>query len=217
MSLPHRLNVNGFAVIPQLVLDSQSGFTTTANSTNVTVTRTVAAASGNVNVYCEHWHTIEDLKPPGGLGSLVPFIAASGGGGSTIQHTQRTPVTQQELLNNGTTTVLTCPSFTPAAGSFVQATGSVAVQIIGNTTDTTPTAIAVLQEDGTDIAQWKVALPIVAVDGPTFDGFTAIPFAWAFVADGAAHVYSLAITTDSTSDGTWSANSRSMFVNAITP
>ena len=83
--LPHGLNVNGISVAPQLGGANAGGFTVTANATQVTVTRTASAASGDVNIYVEHWHTIEAVVPlPGRLVGLVPFffVADGGGGGS---------------------------------------------------------------------------------------------------------------------------------------
>jgi hypothetical protein len=84
VSLAHGLNVNGQPVIPQLVAANASGFTVTADAVNVTATRTADAASGAVNVYVEHWHTIESVTPPSNLVGLVPFVIASGGGGGAV-------------------------------------------------------------------------------------------------------------------------------------
>jgi hypothetical protein len=84
VSLPHKLNVNGVALVPQVVAANQSGFTVTANATNVTVTMTADATTNNVNILCELWHSIEDVEPPGGLSALFPFVingSGSGGGG----------------------------------------------------------------------------------------------------------------------------------------
>lgn len=81
-ALPHSLTVNGISVAPQLGGFSASGFTATANATNVIVTRLTAAISGDVNVYVERWHTIEDVLPlPGQLAGLVPFFFGNDGGG----------------------------------------------------------------------------------------------------------------------------------------
>src|SRR5512147_3252271 len=79
VSLPHRLNTNGVPVAPKIGASNANGFTITADTTSVTVTRTTGGA--NVDVYVEYWHTIENALPPGGLGSLVPFIIESGAGG----------------------------------------------------------------------------------------------------------------------------------------
>ena len=82
MSAPHALNVNGTPVTPQLGGADASGFDVTADTINVTVTRTSGATSGDVNVYVEHWHTIESVTPPNKLIGLTPFFFAGGGGGS---------------------------------------------------------------------------------------------------------------------------------------
>lgn len=82
--LPHRLNVNGIPVLPDLVAANGANFTITATALNITVTRTAPAAAA-VDIYTEHWHTFEDVIPktptPTFIG-LTPFIIASGDGGS---------------------------------------------------------------------------------------------------------------------------------------
>jgi hypothetical protein len=75
---PHLLNVNGVPVSPSLVATTATGYTITADTVNVTITRTTGGAA--VNAYVEHWHTIIDCEPPGGLGALLPFIIEGGGG-----------------------------------------------------------------------------------------------------------------------------------------
>jgi hypothetical protein len=84
VSIPHKLNVNGIPVKPQFGATSTGGFTVTADAVNVTITRVTGGAA--VNVYVEHWHTIEDAEPPGGLAALIPFFvesSAGGGGGAS--------------------------------------------------------------------------------------------------------------------------------------
>jgi hypothetical protein len=70
MSLPHLLNENNVNKAPELVAMSDEGFTVTANTTKITVVRTTGP--DNVKIYCEHWHTIEDLTPAGYV--PVPFV-----------------------------------------------------------------------------------------------------------------------------------------------
>lgn len=84
-SLPHLLNINGIAKVPRVGGTDASGFTVTADATNVTVTRTASAASGDARVYVEFWYSLEDVEPPGGIPSgYFPFFFAGGaGGGST--------------------------------------------------------------------------------------------------------------------------------------
>jgi hypothetical protein len=90
VSLPHRLNVNGINVVPKLVGADAAGFTISADATDVTVTRTPASVGDAVNIYVEYWHTIESVTPlvppPGHLTGQVPFILATGGGGSELQY-----------------------------------------------------------------------------------------------------------------------------------
>jgi hypothetical protein len=68
----HGLMIRGAPALPQFVLPDIGGYTITVTTTTVTVTRTTGPAA--VNVYLEHWHTIEALLPPGKLAGLVPFI-----------------------------------------------------------------------------------------------------------------------------------------------
>ena len=71
-SLPHQINVNGHAVIPQFIAADALGFVITADDVNVTVTRTPNASSGDVKVWVQKEHTIPDVEPPGGL--AFPFV-----------------------------------------------------------------------------------------------------------------------------------------------
>ena len=86
-SLPHGLNRGTGPATPRLVAANAPGFTITANTINVTVTRTTGGAA--VSVYAELWHTYEDAEPYPGLAlANFPFVidanGAGGGGGSTI-------------------------------------------------------------------------------------------------------------------------------------
>ena len=80
-SLPHLLNVAGTPVAPHTIALDGSGFTVAANALTVTVTRTTGAAT--VNVYVEHWHTIEAALPPGNLAGLTPFQFGGGASGKS--------------------------------------------------------------------------------------------------------------------------------------
>lgn len=82
-SVPHLIQINGIATKPQYIAANAGGFTITANATLLTVTRTATALSGVVQVLVDHWHSIEDAEPPGGLGAFFPFVAAGGSGGAT--------------------------------------------------------------------------------------------------------------------------------------
>lgn len=57
-SLPHGLNWNTLAVVPDIATPSVAGFTITADATNVTVTNTLAIAA-SIDVLVESWHTHE--------------------------------------------------------------------------------------------------------------------------------------------------------------
>ena len=89
---PHNLNLSTsgtpLPLLPQFVASDAGGFTVAITNLTVTVTRTAAASTGTVRVYVEHWHTIEEVLPPGNLATLVPFLiqpgTGGGGGGSTI-------------------------------------------------------------------------------------------------------------------------------------
>lgn len=82
---PHNLNLHTSGslvpLLPQFVATNAGGFTVAITNLTVTVTRTVAAATGTVLVYVEHWHTIEAVLPPGNLVTLVPFLIQPGTGG----------------------------------------------------------------------------------------------------------------------------------------
>jgi len=84
--LPHLLNVNQVPVLPQIVIPREGGISTAADTLNVTVTR-LSGGPQDVDVYVEHWHTIESALPlPGQLAGLVPFLlepGTSGPGGSS--------------------------------------------------------------------------------------------------------------------------------------
>lgn len=178
-ALPHRMNVNGYAVIPQVVLPSQPGFTVTANTINVTVTRTVDAPTDSINIYCEHWHTIEDLEPPGGLGSLVPFIGSGGGGGGGLGPTGPTGPTGATGPTGPTgaasnVTGPTGPTGPTGATGPTGPTGA-ASNVTGPTGPTGPagggggavTTNQSLTGDGTGGSPLSVADPLdVATDGP---------------------------------------------------
>ena len=95
--LAHSLNVNGTAVIPQFVQADREGFTVTADITFINVTRTAAAGSANCNVFCEYYHTIEDVVPSTGLTQFL----GSGSGAAT------SPSMSVSALITGTATILT--------------------------------------------------------------------------------------------------------------
>jgi hypothetical protein len=84
--LPHGLNIDNVAQVPDLVAPSQGIFTIVADATNVTVTRT-AADPAAVDVFCEVWHTEDRSFGPFGPSQptgLVPrpFILRPGSGTS---------------------------------------------------------------------------------------------------------------------------------------
>jgi hypothetical protein len=87
----HLLNINDIALIPRIMLATGGGYTITADSTNVTVTRLLGAGAA-VDVYCELWHSIEDAEPrPSGiLSSLFPVIVQGGGSPSATVVTDST-------------------------------------------------------------------------------------------------------------------------------
>lgn len=83
----HGLNWNpSRPVVPDLILLTGSGYTVTADNTNITVTRGASAAD-TVTVYAESWHSIERAFGPVSLVKLTPqpIVIQSGGssGGSS--------------------------------------------------------------------------------------------------------------------------------------
>jgi len=87
VALPHRLNVNGVPALPRTVEPNTGGFTITANTSNVIVTRTADGAA-SVDVLVEYWHSIEAVvplvPPPGELAGLVPWVQQPGAGGGSL-------------------------------------------------------------------------------------------------------------------------------------
>lgn len=105
VALPHGLNVNGTPVKPAIGGLNAGGFTVTADTINVTVTRQ-AAGPAAVQVYVEHWHTIDAVTPPGSntLDAFTPFFFSNsgGGGGSGPSATQTQIVYVNKGGNDGT-------------------------------------------------------------------------------------------------------------------
>lgn len=79
--LPHDINVDGVAKIPDFVATDAPGFTVAVNATTVTVTNTTGAPA-SVNVWLELKHSIP-RQLSGGVANLVPqpFVVAAGSGG----------------------------------------------------------------------------------------------------------------------------------------
>jgi hypothetical protein len=91
VAIPHLLNVNGVAQIPDKGDVSQGFFTVTADDTDVTVTR-LPGDPDNVDVYVEVWHTFDRVfgafsgSQPSGL-TPRPFFARSGAGTGAVGNT----------------------------------------------------------------------------------------------------------------------------------
>ena len=151
--------------------------------------------------------------PTGSTGETGP-TGPTGPTSAAILHTEDTSTVTLVLPNNSDTEVLSSPSIAPGLGTRVQVTGDIGIQLVGNTPDFA-SAIATLLQDGNEIASYTMALAAVPGDGD-FSFFGSIPVVWTFVADGAPHVYSINVITDTSSDGIWSAENRAMFVNVLT-
>jgi len=95
-SLPHGLNWNTLAVVPDIATPSAAGFTITADFTNVTVTNTLAVPL-NVDVLVESWHTHE--RDFGAAATTVlapqPFVPDYTDGGGQQFPPERTIVVEQ--------------------------------------------------------------------------------------------------------------------------
>jgi hypothetical protein len=137
-----------------------------------------------------------------------------GGGGASINHTEDVQAGSFALANNAVTQVLTCPAFTPDVGNTVQITGTVQVQLLANSFGNGPMPRVLLKQNGTELARWEVS-PGTVPSGLAYNALVPLPFAWTLVADGALHVYSVDIETDAVSDGTWTVEDRSIFVNEL--
>ncbi|KKM80117.1 hypothetical protein LCGC14_1343150 [marine sediment metagenome] len=74
----HNLNNDGRLLVPDFVVPTLGGFTVAVDNTDVTVTRTVDAPAGAVDVFVENWYTVLRIfgttPPPGTTpdGSLAP-------------------------------------------------------------------------------------------------------------------------------------------------
>lgn len=78
--LPHGLNLGGTKLIPTRMVASASGFTITADDTNVTAVRNTAKSAEDVNVLVEYWF---DAK----LDGFSPFvILGDSGSGAGVVH-----------------------------------------------------------------------------------------------------------------------------------
>lgn len=86
-SLPHGLNFNGRALVPDEVIPQIGGFTVTADATNVTVTRTDSSPAA-VSILIKAWpssmrafgatNPAPGIQPDGSL-ALQPFVFNAGG------------------------------------------------------------------------------------------------------------------------------------------
>lgn len=82
-----------------------------------------------------------------------------------------------------------------------------------NTTGST-TITAGIYKDGVFIGGCVVTPGVIA--GPvTFSMNAALPITWWEVGDGLAHIYSVRVTTDATTDGEQLAGFSAVFVNVI--
>mgnify|MGYP001011438092 CR=1 FL=1 len=80
-TLPHALNLNGTAVVPDLLLRDNGDFTIiSATSTQITVENT-SGAPATLNLWVERLHTLERAIGPVTNLTPQPFIPATGGGG----------------------------------------------------------------------------------------------------------------------------------------
>lgn len=120
-ALPHGLSTDFDALIPDLILPGQGGYTIAADDTNVTVTRTDPATPANLDVWVCHWHsTMRQLPPPLTALTPQPFIpdfGAPGSGGNTLD----------QAYNQGG----------PGIGRAITANAG-AVEITNNEEDATP-------------------------------------------------------------------------------
>lgn len=84
VAIAHGINLDGRALVPELVVPSTGPFTVVVDATNVTVTRTASSPGAAVDIYVEWFYTPERVfdpqnDPPAGL----PFIVGVGGAGGT--------------------------------------------------------------------------------------------------------------------------------------
>jgi hypothetical protein len=142
----------------------------------------------------------------------------SGGGGSQatrIFSFQDTQVDPLSMGNNDVTTVLTVGPLTPANGSVVQFHGAVGINLVQNTNPQNVDPQVFLMKDGSPIAQFGLSPGEIVGDGDYLFRMT-VPIVWTEAGDGAEHTYTVEVQTDTSSDGIWTAEDRSLLVNVLT-
>lgn len=89
-TLPHNVNINGFGVLPDRVFFDSGGFAVNAISTSSLTVQNNSGALASVNVWLEHFHTIErDFGAAQVLAlSPQPFIVSGGGSGGLTGNQQ---------------------------------------------------------------------------------------------------------------------------------
>jgi len=139
--IAHGININGTPVVPELVLADRPGFNIAVDATNITVIREANAPGAGLNVYVEHFHTIEAVFPPGGIAQFL----GEGTGASSLPlmlvsnlltsatNPNLVPAGQIVQVNTGAAVTVTLPLAGPSAGMTVivkDATGTAAANNI---------------------------------------------------------------------------------------
>jgi len=120
-TLPHNINVNGRALVPDLVMQDNAYFRiNSVTSSEVTVTN-LSSSQQTCHVWLEFKHThdrwfgakqIEQLSP-------APFIAGGGIGPSGVRVLGPVSVSNEALVNPSTQILTTAPMDVPASRKFV--------------------------------------------------------------------------------------------------
>ena len=114
------------------------------------------------------------------------------------------------------TTVLVTPPITAPVGSIVEISAMVNYSNRDNTTGFA-TVLAVLVQDGVDLAVSVVNPAARPRPVSVFDMDATLPIVWYLAGDGLPHVYAVRVQTDPTADGIQTAGDRAIFVNVIGP
>jgi hypothetical protein len=162
-----------------------------------------------------------DLEAWLDVASAVTGEGGGGGGGGSSQVTlvesvQDIQTDSVPLNNNDLTEVLAASPIITPNGSTVQIHGVVEVQLDGNTSDMDVFPQVILNKDGTELARWRTTPSQINNDG-SWNFWASIPIVFSEAGDGASHNYTVDVRTDTSSDGTWTAEDRSLVVNVLIP
>lgn len=116
--------------------------------------------------------------------------------------------------NTADQNIVTCGDITAPLGTLLAIEATLVYQSIQNTADYGVVTV-LLKEDGATIATFKQALAPSDQGDPKFLIDATIPVSWNVSSDGDPHVYSIDVTTDTSSDGTQSIEQATILVSNL--